>query len=246
MKQSGVLDKSLTGDRRTRTNRRGIVEVLPAGNHFGSIRDLKPLAGGQVLVGGFVYGRFMAARFNRDGSLDRSFGHRGVSSFDLDGDPNCECSFGKAMVRDRHKRILIAGNIVPESKGDDLIDPEGNSFNRSRLAVIRLKRNGTLDRSFGVNGVVRLPQEFDARANSIAIQRDGRIVVAGKVDDTFGLVRFTQAGGLDQSFFSDGLYTEPTLDDGEALDVMIDNRGRIVASGGSGDGKLTIKRFLTR
>jgi uncharacterized delta-60 repeat protein len=243
IKPNGTLDKSLRGDRRTHTIRRGIVKLLPERGNKGSFRDIRPLAGGKVLVGGFIRGRFMAARYEKDGSLDRSFGRNGVSTFDLDGDPACKCSFGMAMVRDYKKRILIAGDIHP-----------GDEFDPWQIKVIRLHPNGRLDRSFGKNGVASLPKTMDSNARAIAVQRDGRIVVAGEFKDNldefygqFGLARFTTNGKLDPTFFEDGIYSDYVFGTfGQAWDVMIDSKNRIVASGGSYEGDFAVMRFLPR
>lgn len=243
IKPDGTIDKSLRGDRRTRTTVKGIVKLLPEKGFTGSFRDIRPLAGGKILVGGFLRGRFMAAQYEKDGSLDRSFGNKGVSTFDLDGDPKCRCSFGMAMVRDYNKRILIAGYVHP---GDES-DPQ-------QIKVIRLRPNGRLDRKFGRNGVASLPKSIDTSARAIAVQKDGRIVVAGEINEKmeeprglFGLARFTPDGKLDNSFFEDGIYSDYVFGTfGEAWDVLVDSRDRIVASGGTHEGDFVIKRFLSR
>jgi uncharacterized delta-60 repeat protein len=233
---SGALDKSLRGDRRTRSVKKGVVKILPERGHIGSVRDVRPLAGGRVLAGGFLAGRFMAARFAADGGLDRNFGRRGVATFDLDGDPKCECSFGMAMVRDYRGRILIAGYTDRGGDNQDL-----------RLAMVRLSPDGRLDRSFGKSGVARLGTPVDAIVRSIAVQRDGRIVVSGAFDRKFGLARFNSNGSPDRTFFNDGIFTEYVFGTfGSAWDVLMDKKDRILATGGSESGGFAVMRILPR
>jgi uncharacterized delta-60 repeat protein len=219
------------------------VKLLPERGFTGSFRDLRPLAGGKVLVGGFLRGRFMAARFERDGSLDRAFGRNGVSTFDLDGDPQCKCSFGMAMVRDYQKRIPIAGDVHP-----------GNEFDPWQIKVVRLHPNGRLDRSFGKNGVAALRRAWIRTRERSQFNRMVGSFVAGEFKDTltdlrglFGLARFTTDGKLDPTFFDNGIFSNYVFGTfGEASDVMIDSRGRIVASGGSYQGNFAVMRFLPR
>lgn len=235
--RDGKPDRRLRGDRRTHTAVRGVVGLLPEAGHYGGFRDIKPLGGGKFLAGGYLTGRYMAARFNYDGSLDRSFGRHGVASFDLDGKRGCNCSYGAAMVRDYRGRILIAGYVMSRS---DESAPK-------RLTVIRLRRNGRLDRSFGRRGVARPDVGEDVLPTEIVVQRDGRIVVSAQIDRLFGLVRFKQDGSLDRSFFGDGVFTDyVTGRFGGASDVLIDSQGRIVAAGGSEEGGFAVMRFLPR
>jgi serralysin len=77
---------------------------------------------------------------------------------------------------------------------------------RGNFAVFRLLSNGSLDTTFSGDGkvVTRFPRR-SSQAFAVAIQADGRIVVAGTVDPfggnpSFGLVRYLPDGSLDLSF----------------------------------------------
>jgi uncharacterized delta-60 repeat protein len=76
----------------------------------------------------------------------------------------------------------------------------------------------------------------------VAIQADGRIVVAGSSGGNFALVRYTVGGALDTSFSGDGMQTTDFggADGGTAVAIQAD--GRIVVGGGSG-GEFALARY---
>ena len=77
------------------------------------------------------------------------------------------------------------------------------------FAVVRYNTNGTLDNSFAGNGKagVDFSGGYDI-ANSVAIQTDGKIVVAGydigNEGYDFVVMRYNSNGSLDNSFNGDG------------------------------------------
>ena len=99
--------------------------------------------------------------------------------------------------------------------------------------------------SFGIDGRV----EYPYTARSVAIQADGRIVVAGGVGDDssadFVISRYLTNGTLDTSFDVDGHAITDFGATGEiANDVVIQTNGRIVAVGGSNE-SIAIARYTT-
>jgi uncharacterized delta-60 repeat protein len=107
-----------------------------------------------------------------------------------------------------------------------------------------LARAGSLDPSFGSMG--RVTTSFPAGAawgNALAIQADGKIVVAGSVDGTFALARFNPDGSLDGSFGSSGLVTTSFAEGDAAGNALaIQANGLIVAAGSAG-GKFALARY---
>jgi uncharacterized delta-60 repeat protein len=78
-----------------------------------------------------------------------------------------------------------------------------------RFAVARYEMSGSLDDSFSGNGKVKTNFVGGTdRALGVAIQPNGKIVVAGihgiGANPTFALVRYTPDGNLDPSFGGDG------------------------------------------
>ena len=111
---------------------------------------------------------------------------------------------------------------------------------------------GSLDTSFGTDGIVitDLGTAY-AYARSVAIQADGKIVVAGdKLAYSFALARYNANGSLDTSFGAGGIVTttlEPTSDD-VARSVAIQSDGKIIAAGTSQVGtrdKFALVRYNT-
>jgi len=89
---------------------------------------------------------------------------------------------------------------------------------------------GDLDLSFGSGGVAAIP--FDLGANALALQADGKLIVAGSDDADFALARYKQNGALDPTFGAGG---KVTTEFGNAADVAnavaVQPDGKIVAAG---------------
>ncbi|HEX7090350.1 MAG TPA: hypothetical protein VF192_09440, partial [Longimicrobiales bacterium] len=143
-------------------------------------------------------------------------------------------------------RILVAGIAR------DLVNlPANDDF-----GVARLNADGTLDASFGSNGVAFA--DFDGRldgADDILIQPDGSIILVGAAhsvtaDADFAIARLTSAGVLDPTFGGDGTVTIDIAgrsDGAHAGALLPDGRtvvtGRAAESGGS-DPDIGIVRLL--
>jgi uncharacterized delta-60 repeat protein len=114
------------------------------------------------------------------------------------------------------------------------------------VVVIRLTAAGTPDPAFGGgDGVVvtQLTGLID-RARAVAVQPDGKIVVAGESGSTGGtgnafVARYTTRGGLDESFSGDGVATLDVLGRGAAdgaRDLVLERDGSVVIAGSTNDG----------
>ncbi|WP_344960203.1 hypothetical protein, partial [Zobellella aerophila] len=113
-------------------------------------------------------------------------------------------------------------SVVAQSDGKVLV--AGYSWNGTDddITLVRYNSDGSLDRSFGTDGVVTTgisvddggntlanEEAGDDRGYSVAVQADGKILVAGvsRTSDTNGdiaVVRYNSDGSLDTSFGSDG------------------------------------------
>jgi uncharacterized delta-60 repeat protein len=136
---------------------------------------------------------FALARYNSDGSLDPHFGGGGIvtTSFPAGGFDALDGAHAVAIQADG-KIIAVGDHSVP-----DLPVPGGSDF-----ALARYQVDGSLDPSFGTDGLVltdfRQPEmtPSDDLGVSVAIQPDGKIVVAGTLytndfsDADFGLARY--------------------------------------------------------
>ncbi len=172
---------------------------------------------------------FVLARYNSDGTLDQTFGSRGRAIHDSGSD-----DFLSAIALQPDGKIILVGTsltFLPASPP------------RSSFTVARLNANGTFDREFGSFGDVMT--RFNENANNldpnfaraVALQADGKIVVAGSARGTefasnaFALIRYTPTGALDETFGSGGKVQ--TNIPGDAEGVVVQPDGRIVVVGGS-------------
>jgi uncharacterized delta-60 repeat protein len=155
---------------------------------------------------------FALTRFNSDGSLDSAFGNGGLVVTRV------------ASVATETRDTLTALTLQADGKiiaGGETWTLSSSGSGTSDFALVRYNPDGTLDTTFGLNGKVItsfLPAEADhfpyAEVRDIAVQSEGRIVVAGATDwGSLILARYTNDGALDETFGSDGIvaiaYTTP-------------------------------------
>jgi uncharacterized delta-60 repeat protein len=183
------------------------------------------LAGWSAREPSFGPYRWAFARYKPDGSLDRIFGRRGKVTLELGG----YGAYGLALQRD-HKIVAVG---------------YAWTGNRWSFALVRLRRNGSRDASFGRNGVVVTDFPSDAGATSVAVRPDGKIVAAGSAGGEFALARYNPDGSLDRSFGSGGVVTSrfPSRAGVAALRVQPDGKIVVVGPLASYDG-FALARFL--
>lgn len=136
----------------------------------------------------------------------------------------------------------IAGlSITPNSRVNDVeVQSDGKIvgilYNNMKFQVFRLKTTGAPDSSFGVNGFaeVQLTTNTPNLAVSLALQPDGKILVAGivnKLDNDIALLRFDTDGSLDKSFGNNGIATTGTYNyDDEVQKMLLRPDGKIIVA----------------
>jgi uncharacterized delta-60 repeat protein len=192
----------------------------------GTANDGKIVAAGQVLSSHGWSTDFI--RYNLDGTLDRSFG-------------------GSGMVT--NSNVDAANDVVVQPDGKILAAGEASSG--YGFAMLRYNSDGSPDTSFGGNKskgtvITNINNSSDDGGGRLALQTDGKIVVAGWDRSTSGtaydlaLVRYNADGSLDSSFGSGGKVIQhfaPSIFAGTSyLDMAIDpgmnaldpNTGKIV------------------
>jgi uncharacterized delta-60 repeat protein len=217
----GSLDPTFGGDGRVMTN-------LTPSYDWANGMALQP-DGEIVLVGsvsaGSRNGKVGVLRYRSDGSLDPAFGGDGI----VLADPTPTYDDGLAVGVEADGQIVVAGDA-------------GYDGPKERFVALAFRSDGSLDPTFGGDGKVftdLTPTGDDPFG--LAIQGDGRIVVAGGAargspDPKFALVRYERDGSLDPSFGGDGtVITNVTPYDDGAYSVAIDPVGRIVAAGKAGN-----------
>lgn len=165
---------------------------------------------GKVVAAGSSAGSLAVTRLNLDGSIDTTFGNGGL--FESNRAPEAR---DVAIAADG--KIVLALGYYP------------GGFDYQTMRVGRLLANGSnFDGSFGSGGIASIPWVNPTYANAVAIQNDGKVVVAGtwqSGDYDFLVVRYDTNGAPDTSFDSDGLISLGFGEDEEALAVAIDYNG---------------------
>jgi uncharacterized delta-60 repeat protein len=175
-------------------------------------------------------------RFNANGSLDTGFGSGGVARV-LTG----QFGDGYAVAIQRNGQIVAVGTANAAT---------GGTF----VAVVRLNSNGSLDPSFGSGGTDVINLGTDSLALAVALQSDGKIVIAGsqapglQVPNAL-IARLTPTGALDPSFNGTGAYAHQYAQGAaysafNALAVQSD--GKIVAAGAATNGNTSADALIVR
>jgi uncharacterized delta-60 repeat protein len=170
-------------------------------------------------------------RFNADGTYDNTFGQGGFSQaapINHFGGPN-----SNAAIQSDDK-VVVAGETA---------------FNDNTLTdfgVARWNTDGTLDGSFGTNGIATTDFGYFDTGEMVRIQGDGKLVVAGEVEinnhPLIGLVRYNTDGSLDGTFGASGKYVD--VIDVEPYDMEFTPDGKIMVLGDpTSSGDFALVRF---
>jgi uncharacterized delta-60 repeat protein len=192
---------------------------------FDGVRALALQSDGKIVAAGYTLVNFLPnfalARYNSNGTLDATFGVGGKLITQLGGPAQV---FGVAIQSDG--KIVAAGFAHINGNFD--------------FALARYNSNGTLDTTFGTGGkkTTAFGVPSIAQGNSVTIQRDGKIVVAGLtvVNNlaNFALARYNSNGTLDTTFGSGGKAVTDFGADDRAFSVALQADGKIVAAGMTG------------
>ncbi len=195
------------------------------------VEDLVIQNDGKILVAGGAddYGSgpeldsdFAIIRYLANGSIDSTFGYHGIVRTDIS---NHSGDNAKAIALLANGKFIVTGY----SYSNNVLDDD--------FAMAKYLPDGSLDKSFGTNG--RTTTDFNTSydlPNAIAIQKDGKIVLAGYSQSPrkFAIARYGEDGILDQSFGEEGLVLV-SFDSGynSAEAVAIDSNGNILIAGAS-------------
>ncbi|PUE46763.1 hypothetical protein B9Z47_13180 [Limnohabitans sp. 2KL-1] len=235
---------------------------LGAGNDYAKTMAVQ--TDGKIVVAGSTTSdanggtsNIVVERFNSDGSLDVTFGV-GNSDGSPDGtvtlDLGDSSDVAMAVKIQADGKIVVAGTSKPTN-------------GTSNIILVRLTSAGVLDTSFGadandgtVAGVVAvdLGGAGEDVANALAIQADGKLVVAGSTTlsgtKNLMLARVNTNGSLDSAFGASGTDGTPagvvsiSLGDGDdqANGLVIQPDNRIVVAGTTRAADSTTNAFVAR
>ena len=189
----GSLDATFDGDGKT---------IIPVGSSYDQATSMTLQADGKILVSGYSYNAtndndvdFSLIRLNADGSLDATFDGDGKAIIDVGGSTD----FATSVMLQADGKVLLAGMSYNPASGD------------YDFGLIRLNADGSLDATFDGDGraMIDVGGSYD-QANSMTLQADGKVLVAGQSynpasgDYDFSLIRLNADGSLDATFDGDG------------------------------------------
>src|SRR5271167_562719 len=208
----------------------------------GILSALALQADGKILV----TGAGLIGRYTTDGQLDTTFGSSGIAAL------NSVIATAIALQSDG-KILVTTGAGAPSElfSSPNLPSPQAGG-------IARYNTNGSLDTTFGISGQAACV----ASAAAIAIQSNGKIVVAGTIPSAlntlvsggitfvdnqtgFGVVRYNSSGSVDTSFnpgggigSGGGVITGfgNSFPAGSAFALAIQSNGDIVVAGQAGNG----------
>lgn len=158
------------------------------------------------------------ARYNADGSPDTSFANDGKLVFNV--------SFPKILGNDialqSDGKIILGGYQWNDVTGD--------------FVLVRLLADGSFDSSFGNDSIAILDNGMAEIGNSIHLQNDGKIIIAGDSQDQFTMARVNSDGSIDSTFGQSGWIRTSFPVWSYGKDVHVNDSGEILLTGMTIDG----------
>lgn len=184
---------------------------------------------GKILVCGGIQNNanFGVLRLNANGTLDASFGTSGTVSTSF----AAFTDYATAIALQVDGKIVVGGYTQTALFSG-----------RYHFAICRYNMNGSLDTSFGSNGIKTVPVgQYGEEIRSLIIRPDGRILAVGMAMfmdsvNTYhkktGMARFLADGSLDTTFGSGGTTISGSAGtDEESFGSALQSDGRIVMAG---------------
>ena len=238
---AGSLDVSFGGDGKVTT---AVGPYTSRATAMTVLDDDKILAAGYSRSG--IATDFALARYNAAGTLDNTFG---------DGDGTVTTDF--ALEHD------LATAMAVQSDGKILVGGHTWDGDYNELALARYNADGSLDTTFGGGDglVVTSTSSGNENIDAIAVQSDGKIVVAGRTNngsnDDFLVARYNADGSLDTGFGDDAggnnvkkgwVKTDFGVANDVLLAILLQSGGKIVVGGSArvgGNDNFALARYTS-
>ena len=189
------------------------------------------LAGSSIYI--LSHHESLLSRLTSSGRLDQGFGSEGTVV------PNLGRALPHSLATLRGGGVLLAGTSLG---------------GRSRGVVGRISASGARDRAFGKGGLATLTFGYRHRcgAEALAVQRDGRILVAGYVVgklrhrtvERLAVMRLLADGKVDRSFGRGGVVSVARGVEARATAIVVQRDGQILVAGRSRERKRATELFL--
>ena len=187
--------------------------------------DGEIVVAGRTIPGAGTSSDMALVRLEADGDLDPTFSDDGVATPGFGAN-----ALARAVQVQPNGRIVAAGSILLGS--DD-------------FAVVRFLEDGSLDTSFGGDGLTTIGTAVTDVGRDLALQENGRPIISGSSNGDFTVARFRANGDPDLTFSGDGLTSFENGFESEpsGAGVSIQPDGNIVSTGGN-NSDMIVARFL--
>jgi uncharacterized delta-60 repeat protein len=175
---------------------------------------------------------FAIVQYNADGTLDTNFGTNGIVITDF----NTKDNEVRSLITLPNHKFIVGGEIYINSS---------NGY--TDFAVARYNENGTLDTTFGNNGLssVNIGTTFNSLYSSedwitnVKLLPNGKIIAVGTTSNNysnekggnFGMIRLNENGSLDTNFGINGRVITDFGGDEGPTSLQILNDGKIIVNG---------------
>ncbi len=170
------------------------------------------------------------------GMLDPTFGNAGI------------------VISEINQNGSGAYSVALQSDGKIVLGGTASNGTINHYALARYFPNGSIDSTFGNNGVVITALSFGSdEAREVLIQNDGKILLGGSINwggfENFAIVRYNTDGTLDTTFNHDGIVKTIITNQEYAYAMEIQPDGKIILAGQAyylpGNSSLVLTRYNT-
>lgn len=183
-----------------------------------ALHAMKLQPDGKIIATGFSNSKLTLVRYKPNGFLDSAFGINGIAA------TNFSCNFGspyEVSLLPNGKMLLLCANA-------------------SSMLLTRHNANGSLDSSFGENGIANISQKVPmAYCTGMSAVADNKIIVAGSISyDSIFLIKYSADGHIDVAFGNQG-HVKTKMPEGytniTAEDFCVQKDGSIFLAGNVGN-----------
>jgi uncharacterized delta-60 repeat protein len=229
--------------------------IMP-NNNIGHARSVAVQSDGKIITAGEGFNcnnsecnpKFTITRHNIDGTLDPSFGGEGVVFISPSENGMIDYSaYAASLALSADGKILVTGEYAE-------YDYNLHDYSNHFTTAIRLNLDGSLDKSFGENGIVNIKVSAGyERAQGIAVQADSKVILVGMAfnkalnTSSMTISRLNTDGSLDNSFNGNGKILLDFPNYSEAMNVKVQPDNKIVVCGiaynGYADAQFAVARL---
>jgi uncharacterized delta-60 repeat protein len=204
------------------------IYTYDGGNGYDAVIDILVQPDGRIVMCGSssngTDNDLMVIRLNANGAPDTTFGSNGIAVYHS----GISHDFGLRLTVQNDGKILVTGG--------------SNNGSNIDIIIVRFNTNGTLDTSFGTDGIATYDGGDYDRGYGIDTNSDGDILVTGVrtkpnqeiTDYDIPVICFDSNGVLDTSFGNNGIMLFDSAISEQGYDLMVQSDDTILVTGYSG------------